>query len=113
MTRQWVSTPHAWKAAEMGGDDDADASTDVDLNEEIRDRMEMLTDHVHDGSDGEGSADIVPDAVRYTDQSDLSAPGAGLTVVWSNGGRLKQRAGAGGSVEIIQEAHASHTSATT
>ena len=111
MTRQWVTPVHVWKVAQMGGD--GTDTGDVDMNEEVRDRFEMLSDHVHAGSDGEGSADIVPDSVQFTDQSDLAAPGAGKTVVWSNGGRLKQRAGAGGSVEIIQEAHASHTAATT
>ena len=96
----------------MSGDNDADDSTDVDMNEEVRDRFEMFTDHVHDGSDGEGSADIVPDSVQFTDQTDFDAPASGKTIIWTNGGRLKQRTNAG-SVEIIQEAHASHTAATT
>ena len=110
MTRQWISTIHTWQTNDMGGD--GTDATDVNANEEIRDRFEMLTDHPHDGSAGEGSAALAPQTVLLTDKSDEAAPAAGKTVVWTGSGRLKQRTN-GGSVEIIQEAHASHTSATT
>ena len=48
----------------------------------------------------------------FTDQAELDAPASGKTIIWTTGGRLKQRTN-GGSTEIIQEAHASHTAATT
>jgi len=94
----------------MGGD--GTDTADVDMNEEVRDRFEMLTDHDHSGAAGEGSADITLGSILFTDQSSLAAPASGKTVIWTEGGRLSQRTN-GGSVEIIQEAHASHTSATT
>ena len=94
----------------MGGDG-TDAG-DVDMNEEVRDRFEMLSDHDHSGSAGEGSAAMTLNSVQFSDQADLAAPGAGKTIIWTTGGRLKQRTN-GGSTEIIQEAHASHTAATT
>ena len=112
MTRQWVTPIHVWKVAEMAGDNDADATTDVDMNEEVRDRFEMLSDHPHSGAAGEGSAAMTPNTVLFTDQAELDAPASGKTIIWTTGGRLKQRTN-GGSTEIIQEAHASHIAATT
>ena len=110
MARTWITPVHIFQVNEMLGD--GTTGTDVNVNEEIRDRMTMLTDHVHSGAVGEGSANLTLSSTQFTDGSTPSAPASGKTISWTGAGRLSQRA-SGGAAQIIQEAHSSHTSATS
>tara|TARA_R110002110_G_scaffold43035_4_gene134328 strand:- start:617 stop:949 length:333 start_codon:yes stop_codon:yes gene_type:complete len=110
MARTWIMPVHIFQVNEMLGD--GSTGTDINVNEEIRDRMTMLSDHVHSGAVGEGSANLTLSSTQFTDVSTPSAPASGKTIIWTGSGRLSQRTN-GGAAEIIQEAHSAHTSATS
>jgi len=77
------------------------------LTTRVTDAFTALNAHTHDGSGGDGSANITPSSVLFTDQSDLSAPASGKTVLWSNSGKLHQRkyGGAAQEMDVVGHTH--------
>jgi hypothetical protein len=78
------------------------------LTTRVTDAFTALNAHTHDGSGGDGSANITPSSVLFTDQSDLDAPASGKTVLWSNAGKLHQRTNGGAAQEMDVVGH-THT----
>ena len=78
------------------------------LTTRVTDAFTALNAHTHDGTGGDGSANITPSSVLFTDQSDLDAPASGKTVLWSNAGKLHQRTNGGAAQEFDVVGH-THT----
>lgn len=80
------------------------------LNTEIRDNLLELSTHIHDGSAGEGDDELAGvDSITLDDITDPAAPGASKTIIYAEGGKLKQRAGASGTeeeLEVVGHQHA-------
>lgn len=91
----------AWTSpATVGGGQLIDAAW---MNTYLRDNLNALSTHTHDGAPGGGTAELAGvDSVTTDDIADPSAPGAGKTVIWTNSGKLHQRAGAAGTAEEIE-----------
>ncbi|MCH8236461.1 MAG: hypothetical protein IIC29_10110, partial [Chloroflexi bacterium] len=75
----------SWPPESWVDDEEVDVAL---LTTRIKTPFGDLNTHTHDGSGGDGSADITPNSVRYTDQADEAAPAAGKTITWSNSGKL-------------------------
>jgi hypothetical protein len=75
------------------------------LTTRVTDAFTALNAHTHDGSGGDGSANITPSSVLFTDQADLDAPASGKTVLWSNSGKLHQRTNGGAAQEMDVVGH--------
>lgn len=88
---------------------DDEQTTVALLTTRVKTPFDDLNAHTHDGSGGDGSADILPDSVRYTDQSAPAAPGSGLTNTYAVSGKLHQRAGASGNDEEFDIVGHGHT----
>lgn len=84
------------------------------LNTEIRDNLLALSVHGHSGAAGDGD-DVLTgvDSATFDDISDPAAPGAAKTVIWTNTGKLHQRAGAAGVAEEFSVNTHSHSVSQT
>ena len=86
------------------------------LNVDHRDNLDVLSGHGHSGAAGMGSSSLA-NLVKatFTDASAPSAPGSGLTVLYTVSGRPHYRAGSSGSdttLAILADVHAqTHASA--
>jgi hypothetical protein len=86
------------------------------LNVDHRDNLDVLSTHAHSGAAGMGSSSLA-NLVKgtFTDASAPSAPGSGLTALYTVSGRPHYRAGSGGSdttLAILADVHAqTHASA--
>ena len=86
------------------------------LNVDHRDNLDVLSTHAHSNAAGNGSSTL-GNLVKttFTDASAPSAPGSGLTVLYTVSGRPHYRAGSSGSdtaLAIIGDVHAqTHASA--
>ena len=86
------------------------------LNVDHRDNLNVLSTHAHTGAAGMGSSSLTS-LVKgtFTDASAPSAPGSGLTALYTVSGRPHYRAGASGSdttLAVIGDVHAqTHASA--
>ena len=102
------TTPRDWTSNEI--------VTASILNTDQRDNLNVLSTHAHTNAAGQGSSTL-GNLVKatFTDASAPSAPGSGLTVLYSVGGRPYYRAGSGGAstqLAIIADVHAqTHASA--
>ena len=97
----WTS-PITWTAGQL-------VST-ANLNTHIRDNLIALGAHGHDaGVGGEGSGSLAGLAkTTFADAVAPSAPGAGLTVLYTTAGRLRFRAGAGGADTLLDDPSHTH-----
>ena len=78
------------------------------LTTRVTDAFNDLSAHTHDGTGGDGSANITPASVLFTDQSDPDAPASGKTIIWTNSGKLHQRKHGGAAEEFDVVGH-THT----
>ena len=86
------------------------------LNVDHRDNLDVLSTHAHSGAAGMGSSSLANLVqATFTDASAPSAPGSGLTVLYTVSGRPHYRAGSSGSdttLAVIGDVHAqTHASA--
>lgn len=96
----WV-TPRTWATGLV--------VTATILNTEIRDQLLHYAIHNHDGGSGNGASAIDPTTFRMNDSADPAAPGSGKTIIWTNSGKLHQRAGAAGAAEEFSVVGHTHT----
>ena len=102
------TTPRDWTSGEI--------ITATILNTDQRDNLTVLSTHAHTNAAGQGSSTL-GNLVKatFTDASAPSAPGSGLTVLYTVGGRPYYRAGSGGAstqLAILADVHAqTHASA--
>lgn len=79
------------------------------LNTEIRDNLDHLSTHVHDGSAGSGPSALSGlDTITFDDVTAPAAPGSAKGVVYSVGGKLHQRSGSAGvdtELEVVGHSH--------
>ena len=77
------------------------------LNEQLRDNLNELSTHVHNGSAGEGSATLSGvDSITYDDVSGTpDAPSANDIIIYSEGGVLKYRVPGGTVFTLSTTAH--------
>lgn len=95
----------AWTAPEtVGAGQMIDAAF---LNINLRDNVNALANHLHDGTGGGGSDALDGvDSITHDDNTDPAAPGADKLVVWTNSGKLRYRSGVSGAIiEIESDAH--------
>lgn len=67
------------------------------LNEQLKDNLNELSTHVHDGSAGEGNDELAGvDSITFDDvDSTPDAPASGKIIIYSESGVLKYRVPAG------------------
>lgn len=67
--------------------------------------------HKHGGAEGDGDDELGPgvDSINFDDVAGPAAPGAGKTIIYSNAGRLRQRAGAAGIARRLSIVGHTHT----
>lgn len=99
----------AWTAPRTWVDDEI--VTAALLNTQVRDNELFLDTHGHSGSSGDG-ATTLGDLVKetYSDAAAPAAPGAGKVVIYTTSGRLRYRAGAGGSDTLLDDENHTHAS---
>ena len=79
------------------------------LNEQLRDNLNELSTHVHDGSAGEGNDELSGvDSITFDDVSSTpDAPSANDVIIYSEGGLLKYRV-PGGTVFTLSTTNHTH-----
>lgn len=82
------------------------------LNVDHRDNLDVLSTHAHSGAAGMGSSSLANLVqATFTDASAPSAPGSGLTVIYTVSGKPHYRAGASGADTAFAVASDLHTQA--
>ena len=100
MTAQWpAGGPKIWAVGDM-----VDAAL---LNAQLRDPLELLEQHDHNGAVGDGSADLLGVvSITVTDAVAPSAPASGLTTLYATSARPGYIPNGGSATPISDLDHA-------